>query len=234
MSDTSEASFHSYFDLVPANDAELRAAAYRIRYKVYCQELGFESPGNFPEGMEKDEYDNFSEHYIIQHRKTGVYAATTRLILPSSKPFPVELHARIERHELLAGVPRQQIGEVSRFCIDRVFRRRKGEEGLVAGVGSDLQLYLASSDNERRTYPHFTIALIVCLLRMSEAHGITHWYAFIESTFVRLLKAIGINFIPIGPLVEYHGFRYPCAIQVADLLAGVKQTAPGVYDFLTH
>ena len=234
---SNHSSFHDYFDMVPVTHIELKQAAYRLRHQVYCQELGFEKAENFPDGMEKDEYDDFSQHYLIQHRKSGVYAATTRIILPTpgdlAKPFPTELHSNIDRGDLLAGVPRQQIAEVSRFCIRKMFRRRKGEEGQVSGVGSDLQLYLASSDKERRAYPHLTIALISCLLRMSEANGITHWYAIIEPGFIRLLQVLGIHFITIGPAVEYHGLRYPCVIKVANLLEGVKQKTPEIYEFLT-
>ena len=37
--------FRKYFEALPALDDELRAAAFRIRHSVYCEELGYEPVG---------------------------------------------------------------------------------------------------------------------------------------------------------------------------------------------
>ena len=238
MSKTAANSFHEYFDIVPATTDALKQAAYRLRYQIYCKEMRAWDLSDFPDGMERDEFDGISDHYLVLHKKTGVYAAHTRLILPDPadprRPFPVEIHARIPPHNPLAGVAREKIAEASRFCVCNAFKRRQDEYKLVAGIGNILERHLFDQEQERRAYPHIMIALLNCLLRMSVARGITHWYAFMEPSLIRLLGILGLNFIIIGPPAEHHGLRYPCCIGIADLLAGAQKKSSEIFEFLAE
>jgi N-acyl amino acid synthase of PEP-CTERM/exosortase system len=235
-------SFHNYFDRIPATTKELKEAAYRLRYRIYCVELSAWHPSLFPDGMENDEFDASSDHYLIMHKKTGVYAAHTRLILTNrndpSLPLPIEIYSQIAPNNPLAHIPREQVAEASRFCVCNAFKRRQGEHNSVMGVNNNTEQYLnteqclVEQEKERRTYPHIMIALLNCLLRMSAANGITHWYAFMEPSLIRLMAMLGIQFIIIGPDVQYHGLRYPCCIAIADLLAGTSQKSPEIFEFL--
>jgi N-acyl amino acid synthase of PEP-CTERM/exosortase system len=225
-----------HFVMVEANTPTLKEEVYRLRYHVYCLETGFESPESYPDGLEKDEYDDSSMHYLIQHRKTGLYAATTRLILPDptnpGRPFPLELHSHIERQELLQTIPREHLAEASRFCISKDFKRRAGESGTLAGIPHEAGDY-AFSENERRTIPYLTLALFACLVNMSVRNGITHWYAIMEPALVRFFTRLGIHFLPIGPLTDYHGLREPCFIKLQCLLDGVKEKGLQEWELLT-
>ena len=58
--------FNQYFEMIPANTDELRQEVYKLRYQVYCLEHKFLEPS--AEGMEYDEYDAHSCHYLIQHK----------------------------------------------------------------------------------------------------------------------------------------------------------------------
>jgi N-acyl amino acid synthase of PEP-CTERM/exosortase system len=186
--------------------------------------------------LERDDYDAFSMHYLIQHIKTGSYAATTRLILPSvngpDRKFPIEQHSYIDRLDLLSSVPRNCLAEASRFCISKEFKRRPGEQGTITGIPWAVGKY-QFSDAERRTIPYLILALIACVVHMSVQHGITHWYAIMEPALVRYLTRLGIYFTPIGPEAEYHGLRQPCIIKVQDLLDGVKQENLQAWNLLT-
>lgn len=224
--------------MVSATSDALLESVYRIRYQVYCLETGFEDPAQFPDGMEKDEYDIQSEHYLIRHRETNAFAATTRLILPHpqdlGRPFPTECHCHIERLDLLDNIPRNQIAEVSRLCVSGEFKRRKGEPHTTAGIGRNSSLRTSGRDNNRRVLPNFTLALFSCAVRMSSRHGITHWYALMEYQVARLFRTLGIHFIPIGPMVEYHGQRRPYLIKIADLLAETKIKNPDAWEMLSN
>jgi N-acyl amino acid synthase of PEP-CTERM/exosortase system len=235
---TSLVSFHNHFEMLPVTTEELKEAAYRLRYRIYCLELSAWESSVFPDGMEKDEFDDTSDHYLVVHKKSGTYAAHTRLILPNptdpNLPFPVEIHSQIEPDNPLSKVSRVNIAEASRFCVCNAFKRRQGEYNSVAGVTNNIEQYLLDQDRERRTYPHIMIALLNCLLRMSENHNITHWYAFMEPGLIRLMGILGIKFIIIGPSTLYHGLRYPCCIGVSDLLAGAKRKSPELYTFLAE
>ena len=81
--------------MVPARTPALKEEVYKLRFQVYCNETGFEDPAACPDGLEKDEFDEQSIHYLIRHRTTDRYAATTRLILPDAQ-FPIEIHSTIK------------------------------------------------------------------------------------------------------------------------------------------
>jgi N-acyl-L-homoserine lactone synthetase len=273
MEQTILAAFNQYFKMIPACSDELRREVYKLRFQVYCNETCFEDPLQHPGEIENDEYDSNSIHYLICHRKSNAYAATTRLILPSAldseKLFPIEVNSTIDNLELLKDVPRNKIAEVSRFCVSKKklfpievnttidkaevledvsrnklaevskfcvskeFKRRKYDK---VNSSTGMQEYYVEkvAKEERRTFPHITLALIACLIRASEENGIDYWYAVMEPTLLRFLSTLGINFTGIGPVVEYHGKRKPCIIKVSKLLSGVLEKKPQLWDLLTN
>jgi N-acyl amino acid synthase of PEP-CTERM/exosortase system len=236
MAKTIAESFRDYFEMVPADTDDLKRAVYHLRYQVYCLETGFEKPEDCPSRLERDAYDDRADHFLIRHLRTGEYAATTRLILPDrgdpSLPFPIESHCAIDRPEAVGQIPRTRLGEVSRFCVSKDFKRRRGEPGTLAGVSPSPELD-AACEEERRTFPYITLGLIACLVRISRRANITHWYAVMEPALIRFLEHLGIHFTPIGPLADYHGRRLPCIIEVAALLGGVERKNPEVWELLT-
>jgi N-acyl amino acid synthase of PEP-CTERM/exosortase system len=236
MDDNLIESFNEYFEMVPAVSDELKYAVYKLRFQVYCTETGFLNPERYPGGLEYDEYDDTSIHYLVRHRKSGIYAATTRLIMFNGdnrdKLFPMESHSRIDNFEVLKRIPRAQLGEVSRFCVSKEFKRRRKELGTVMGIGPDSGEM--AREHERRTFPHITIALIASLIKISEEYDIHYWYAAMEPALFRFLAALGINFTGIGPLTDYHGKRQPCIIEVHNLLAGMANKNPGLWTMMTN
>ena len=227
--------FSEYFEMIPAVSEHLKNEVYKLRYQVYCLETGFEKIELHPEGIEFDEYDKSSVHYLIQHRKSEVYAATTRLILPDvtnrEKLFPIEIHTQIDNHELLKNIPRENLAEASRFCVSKTFKRRRNEPGSLTGIGSDMETNFTG--DERRVFPHLTIALFACLIKMSDENGINYWYAVMEPALIRYFSSLGIYFVGIGPLAEYHGKRQPCMIKVKELLDGVAKKDLDLWDMMT-
>ncbi|MBD9357741.1 PEP-CTERM/exosortase system-associated acyltransferase [Methylomonas albis] len=227
--------FDEYFEMLPAISDDLKKEVYKLRYQVYCIETGFEDPANHQDEAEYDDFDDSSIHYLIRHKRFDTYAATTRLILPNKKNperlFPIELHSQIQIPEAFKGIPRMALGEVSRFCVSKDFKRRKKESGTLTGISPDTDAYY--SEDERRTFPHITIALIACLVKISAEHGIDYWYAVMEPALLRFLSTLGIHFIHIGPLTDYHGKRQPGIIKVSDLLEGVAKKNPELLEMLT-
>ena len=265
--------FNQYFEMIPACSDELRREVYKLRFQVYCNETCFEDPLQHPGEIEYDEYDSNSIHYLIRHRRSSAYAATTRLILPSAldseKLFPIEVHSTIDNLELLRDlprnkiaevsrfcvskkktfpievnttidnvealkdVPRNKLSEVSRFCVSKEFKRRKYDKAdSLTGINEEYVEKIA--EQERRTFPHITLALIACLIRASEENGIDYWFAVMEPALLRFLSTLGIRFTGIGPVTDYHGKRKPCIIKIADLLSGVLQKKPPLWSLLTN
>lgn len=232
--------FDEYFEMVPAISDELKHEVYKLRYQVYCIEngdkTGFKNPLDHPEGIEFDEYDSHSSHYLIRHRKRGNFIATTRLILPDASilenPFPIEINSQIDNVNLLKTLPRHNMAELSRFCVSKEFRRRKNEQHLL--TTNDTESETAFAQEEKRSSSHLTLALFACAIKMSSENNINYWYALMEPALKRVFSSLGIHFVEIGPLVDFYGTRQPCLIKVHDLLDSVAKKDINYWNMLTN
>lgn len=225
--------YERWFESRLANTPELRRQAFRLRYQVYCVENPFEDPADNPNGEETDQYDSHSVHSLLIHRPSGAVAGTVRLVLPLpdnlDESFALQ---RVCREPLLKdrkAFPVLHMAEISRFCVSKEFRRRRGD-GLYPNIHDPTP---RTVEEERRVIPHMTLGLIESLVRMSIQHGVTYWCAVMEPTLLRLLGRLGIYFDPIGPLVDYHGRRQPCFIKLSRLLTRVAQERSDVWEVLT-
>jgi N-acyl amino acid synthase of PEP-CTERM/exosortase system len=236
--------FNEYFELVHADTDELRRQVYLLRYQVYVVETHFESVDDctcIDIGekdqlcWEEDEFDPRSDHYLVRHRRSGLYAATARLILPDPKevvaPFPIEVHCLLEQPVSDPAV-RRHLGEISRFAVSKVFKRRIGEGGTLAGVADNVDLYFET--DERRVLPHISIGLFAAVMRMAHAHDVTRCYAVMEPALLRLLGRFGVIFNRIGPDVEYHGMRVPCLGTMDEALPNIRRVCSPVWDLITN
>jgi N-acyl amino acid synthase of PEP-CTERM/exosortase system len=236
--------FYQYFELVPAFGDELKREVFKLRHQVYCLETGFEAQENCQIGRdadgeleyyEIDEFDARSEHYLIRHRASNLFAATTRLVLPDpdnlDAPYPMEKHcapiARIVNPE-----QRFRLGEISRYAVSRNFKRRAGEAGTLAGVSD--QAEQAVREGERRALPLLSMALWACMMRMARRHGVKLLYGAMEPALFRLFHRNGIHFREIGPGVEYHGIRLPCVINLDEMVMDLRRENFQNWELITH
>ena len=86
-------SYNEHFEVVRADTPQQLDLAYRLRYQVYCVENPFEDPARCPDGREIDEDDHRSVHTLLIHRRSGVAAGTSRLIMPrldGEGPLPIQ------------------------------------------------------------------------------------------------------------------------------------------------
>lgn len=228
--------FDEYFEMVPAVSDELKNEVYKLRYQVYCLEIRGYNPEHYPDAMEYDDYDLHSVHYLIRHRKSGDYAATTRLILPDvnnpEKLFQLEHNCRIDNTAIMQTVNRKHLAEVSRFCVSKAFKRRKNEVNTLTGI-NDVSALDYFTPDERRTFPHLTLALMACIIKASYENDIHYLYVTTELSWVRFVASLGIYLIKIGPVADYHGERYPWVIKVTDLLDSVAEKNIEVWNLLT-
>jgi N-acyl-L-homoserine lactone synthetase len=183
--------------------------AYQLRYQVYCVERTFLTGQN---GTECDEYDDFARHVVVRWRHTGDVVGTVRLVLPKDPAggddYPIQ---HVCDPALLRGLPLATSGEVSRFALGKQMR------GSSPSSSSLLRL-----------------ALIQGAVRLSSEAGHTHWLAVMEPTLLRLLRATGIHFEPLGPLVDYHGLRQPAVAELVPTLARLAKEQPVLWDFVTE
>ena len=168
-------SFDKYFEIVPVvSDDQLHQALW-LRYQVYCVETGFENVDEHPDGMEQDEFDRRSVHSLLIHRQSGLVAGTVRLVLPNpenlNELFPMEKGCGSLIKRPIMGPNRAQLGEISRFCISRDFKRRVAEAGTLWGNDQN-NVLLVDKTTQRRIIPHISLGLIAAAIRMSFEHKI--------------------------------------------------------------
>ncbi len=215
------ARFNDCFDIIPAVSDQLKDDVYRLRYQSFCIENTTFDLKDYPDKREIDKHDVNSVHYLIRHRATGEYAATTRLILPDlkniEKLFPLEEHSKIDKREEIKSINRAGLGEISRFCISKTFKN-----------GSN-----SFSPLDRRMFKHISSILMACVVRASKDNNINYIYVTSEPAWFRFVKNMGIDFIKIGPLAENHGKRYPAIINVNDMMESVRNNNPELFLLFT-
>ncbi|MDH5547485.1 MAG: PEP-CTERM/exosortase system-associated acyltransferase [Gammaproteobacteria bacterium] len=208
----------------------------QLRYHVFCEEKGYFLDYNLNRKVESDEYDARSVHCLITHRNTKIPAATVRLVLADvenlNNLFPIEhfeVLRRLERDQMWR-INRINLGEISRFSIASNFRRRPQEKGLEHGITNET---FKEYSNERRNYGDLTLGLFKAIVTMSHEKNLTHWYAMMEPKLIRMLSRYGIQFNAVGPIFNYCGLRQPCIAIIDDLLHGIFQNKPDVWEFIT-
>ena len=199
---------------------------YGLRYKVYCEERGFENPADFPDGIETDEYDEHAVHFatIRNNRIIG----TARIILNTGNGFPLEKHATING-DILNCIHRENIGEISRFAFSKDYRKSFPHKPV-----TDYQGFAASREALRTTEAlefesETMIRLYRSIFKECRRKNLTHLIAIMADSLCRLLNKNGIAFIPIGPPVNYHGRRTPCICNIEKTMHNLKTTHPAIY-----
>lgn len=226
--------YERHFTVIAADTPALKREVYGLRYQVLAEENAYLAPEDYPDRQEWDEYDARAEHYLLVHRPTDMIAGTVRLIVPDAAHPGDELQMihHCEAPDLHARMPVMKTGEVSRFAVSRAFRRRL-TDGMVPDIYDPRMGDQANSDEVRRLVPYITIGLLQGTFQAVVKHRLTHVCSVMEPTLVRLLQRFGIYFDTLGPLVPLYGWRQPCVRGCVDLLEGVRQVRPDVYEILS-
>ena len=212
MAENIALTFENYFEIVAAQSNALKNCCYKIRYDVYCADLGFEDASNFPDELEKDIFDDFSSHYLIKHKSTGRYAGTIRVVEPyksDSQPLcPFEKYCldsvyqgQLHPNQLRPG----SYCEVSRLAVPRYFRRRQGESDKPFVFEEER---LGSSGVRTKSFPLIAVGLYFTSVAhfLCEQH-LDHMYVMMERRLASHLGRVGVKFDQAGREIEYHGQR---------------------------
>jgi len=218
------AHFERFFQILPVHDEAARAEVFRLRYQVYCEELGYEDPAAFPDGQERDDFDARSVFALLYHRQTGRAAACVRLVLDQpGQGFPFE-HAcggRLDPARLdLRMLERSRSGEISRLAVHRDFRRRRGEWQTPEATGDP-----EDQSGGQRRYPLLPMSLFLAAAALAMNRGLSQVFVMMEPRLARLLMSCGIHFEQVGEVIEYHGQRGPFRITHAALEGGLPAEA---------
>lgn len=166
----------------------------RIRYEVYCQEKGFLNPCDYPDGLEQDEYDSRSVHFVAVETDDGQekILGTLRLIKPSSLGFPAARHFSLSRP---ISNPAKTL-ELSRLIVVKEARRLSIH--ILMGLSKEVYLY-------------------------SREQGVSDLYAILEEPLLKLLRRLGLPFGDVGEGHWYMGAKtFPVYLSITgaeDVLA---------------
>lgn len=215
--------FFEGFSLALADTERLREEAFRLRYRVYVDEMKFERREDCPGGLERDLFDRRAHAVLLRHNASRRYIGCVRLIvadpLDAAEPFPFEV-AAIDQFargsSAFRETPRERIGEVSRLAVVNEFRRRKTdqEQGLYAI--QELERY--AGDVRRHNIPP-ALGLVFAAAWLGIEIGLDAVFVMMEMRLARLLRTLGLNFRQVAEPVEYHGVRAPFEI-TRDALLG--------------
>lgn len=216
------------FDIEIACDDQAEAAAFSVRWQVYCDELGFEPADRFPEQQEHDRADLRSVQVIARHRASGRAVGCFRLLMADpvapTAPFHVEEVCTSIAYGAIPDQPEARLGcaELSRFCIVAPFRRfDAATEAPPWGI--DPAVWAAEAVHRRG---------LAGLMWLAAAHisvslRLDYLLTLMEPRLQLLGRSMGFNFSPIGAPVEFRGQRVPYRIDRRALrsLLTVPQTA---------
>jgi N-acyl amino acid synthase of PEP-CTERM/exosortase system len=218
--------FDTYFRAVSADTRELIDKAFALRYQVYCLEREFEDPRQQAGGLETDQFDRHSVHSLLFHRPQEEPIGTARLILPQARSNSLPIQTLLKKTGLSASdyFPNHAVAEVSRFAISKEFRRRKVESKSVG-----------ETEAKRERHSNLPcLGLLQMLLRQSVELGIEYWGAVMEPQLLRMLALMGVRFLPIGPLVSYHGLRQPSFCHLPVMIRNMALTRPDSWAVITN
>ncbi len=218
------------FKHVDFQDTPMMERLYRLRYQVYCEECNFIKAEDYPNGLECDEYDEQSRHFVAMD-SSGDVIGTVRLILPQPRPLPIQIHC--PDIKIGEGVPQLNFAEISRLIISKRLRRRK-DDGLFYGpqVTDQKVVNLSGTQFLRRAKP-MAFGLYRELYKESKRLWITHWYTLMEKSLWLLLRIHGFSFSAIGTEVDVYGPVRPYLGKVSLIEEEVEKKFPKFFQFFS-
>ncbi len=235
-SDSIAANFDRYFSVSLVENEQMLREAQGIRYRVYCEEFGYENPEDSPDQLEVDEYDAHSVHALVMHRETGRAAGCVRMVpaqlTPADYQLPFEKFCGESVDKAFVeslSLDRSTVCEISRLAVDGAFRRRGPQERLTR-FGHVEQIDFTAQ--ERRTLPLIAVSAYLAATAITEHTGYTNVFAMMEPFLPRLMGRSGIHFERAGEDIEYHGNRAPYFITTQSALTTMNTHLRELYDVI--
>ena len=201
------------YEVVLANTAASQKIHFNLRYQIYCIEKGFEEAKQFPDGLEKDEYDDRAVHFLIKHKADHQWVGTFRLIIDKFHDLPISQHAHIA-HAHQAD-PQKAVVEFSRLGILRPFQKHSQK---IARDSEDPDLCIVFN----------AISAGIEYSRKCGSHKI---YFLCRRSLIRVVNKMGIKTHQVGDKTVYRGTRYPYKLDLADFPLRLFETRHALQEF---
>ncbi|MBN2456580.1 MAG: PEP-CTERM/exosortase system-associated acyltransferase [Sedimentisphaerales bacterium] len=211
--------FDDYFEIFLADTPEGKEEHYKIRYQVYCEEMGFEDKIKFPQKLEYDDVDKYSIHFIVRNKITKRWVAAMRLIPGQGKKLPIEsLYSINDEIDLFSTV------ELSRLCVVKDVRRRSTDfdppHGITHEKGDDQnESNVKSIHGQRRLNRCIIWGLFRAATIYSAENNIENWVSVTTKALAKVISSEGFNLTQIGDACNHKGIRYPYKANVKEILS---------------
>lgn len=173
--------------VIMATKAAERSLSYQLRFRVMCKELGWLPVDSYPEGEEKDEYDEEQSMIFVAVDDENNIIGTSRLIFEGNIKLPIEKNFKLYPWNFIETLSGRIVksAEISRFIVPY-----------------------------HPTIKNHVITLMLCkaMFKMSIANRLSHILISADHRFYRLIKILGFNFIEIGEPGFYMGSKTVPAI----------------------
>jgi len=206
---------------------EMMDEIYRLRYHVYGEECGFIKEEDCPDGLEKDQYDPYSLHFVAKDSQ-GIIG-TARLILDNPMGFPMEKKCKGHLSFNTSALKREEVAEISRLVIAKRYRRRR-DDGLYYGKDYGDAQVNSSGDIIKRIKP-MAFGLYREMYQACKRQGVNYWFALMEKALWVLLRMHYFTFQPIGEEVNFYGSVKPYLCTIGDVEKLVAQKSPKLFKY---
>ena len=188
------------FTFVEVQDQTLLEKVFKFRYEVSCEEKHIFDAHDYPAGLERDCYDDFSDQFAVLDG-FGDVCATVRLVHHSKIGYPMEEYLEFDKSE--HGFESERLAELSRIFIHAKYRNMRDTKRIIQGL------------IETMIYDRI------------KGYGISYCYGTLEQSFIKLLNIFRIPYVAIGEgQLRYGAMRYPCIMHTDALEA----KNPGLYE----
>jgi N-acyl amino acid synthase of PEP-CTERM/exosortase system len=200
------------------DDPKLIEQSYRLRYQVYCIERQFLHAEDYPDGLERDTFDQNAIHVGAVDLAGGV-AGTARLVMPAnSAGLPLFRHCTLFPDETTVDDAGNLVVEVSRVSISRHYTRRRDDppfgQHRAAETADGVAVARTADRRQRRAEPFVT--LLKAIYHGVKQVGATHLIGATEASLHRWLLHFGLPYRLVGPTVEYYGSVAPYIMSLAE------------------
>ena len=111
----------SKLNLSLATTAEEVREVQRLRYKVFIESMGLSALSN-PDGLDKDEFDDYCDHLIVRDTKTLKVVGTYRILGPNAAREMGRYYSETEFDLSRLHNVRHSVAEAGRACIHPDYR----------------------------------------------------------------------------------------------------------------
>jgi N-acyl-L-homoserine lactone synthetase len=189
------------------DEAELREA-FKLRYQIYCEKLGWINPAHHPNQEEKDDYDTTSQHFIAL--EDGKVVGTVRLVHKAGAPLPIE-----------TGFPALTLDDFEASADERV-------------ITAEVSRLIVHPSNGCPRHA-ISLGLLQVLIRSSVHEGLTHWLQALDKVSFRLIKWFGFRMKQFAPSSHFLGSEtIPTVIRIDRCFEQFKQCNPPLFDFVSQ